>query len=139
MLGLRAGILAGRALVVSAMKSAATSAVNAAKETLKIQSPSRVFRDEIGVMTMKGLGEGILAETEAQAKIIRNAARYLTGEASGGAIAATSNNKTYNANSSVNLTGNNFYVQDEQDAYAMAVEIAEITKRQQRGMGLKMA
>lgn len=139
MLGLRAGIIAGRALVVSAMKSAATSAVNAAKETLKIQSPSRVFRDEIGVMTMKGLGEGILAETEAQAKIIRNAARYLTGEASGGAIAATSNNKTYNANSSVNLTGNNFYVQDEQDAYAMAVEIAEITKRQQRGMGLKMA
>jgi hypothetical protein len=39
----------------------------------------------------------------------------------------------------VNLTGNNFYVKDEQDAYAMAVEIAEITKRQQRGMGLKMA
>jgi len=138
MLGLRAGIVAGRTLVIAAMKSAAASAVNAAKETLQIQSPSRVFRDEIGVMTMKGLGEGILAETEKQAKIIRNAARYLTDEASGGALAATSNNKTYNANSSVNLTGNNFYVQDEQDAYAMAVEIASITKRQQRDMGLRM-
>ena len=67
MLGLRAGILAGRALVVSAMKSAATSAVNAAKETLKIQSPSRVFRDDIGVIDVVELDIGIGYPVEAYA------------------------------------------------------------------------
>lgn len=139
MLGLRDGILAGTAAVVSAMRTAARDAVNAAKGELKIQSPSKVFRDEVGVMTMRGLGQGILDETKSQAKIIRNAARYLTGEASNGAVTATSSSKTYNANSNVNLSGNNFYVHDEQDAYALAVEIASITKRQQRGMGLRMA
>lgn len=139
MSGLKSGINAGRASVITAVKDAASAAVRAAKQALQIQSPSRVFRDEVGVMTMKGLGEGIVSETKEQAKIIRNAARYLTDEAAGGSIAATSSSKTYNANSNVNLTGNNFYVNDAQDAYAMAVEIAEITKRQQRGMGLRMA
>ena len=139
MSGLKSGINAGRASVITAVKDAASAAVRAAKQALQIQSPSRVFRDEVGVMTMKGLGEGIVAETKEQARIIRNAARYLTDEAAGGSIAGTSSSKTYNANSNVNLTGNNFYVNDAQDAYAMAVEIAEITKRQQRGMGLRMA
>jgi hypothetical protein len=45
----------------------------------------------------------------------------------------------YNNNSSVNLTGNNFYVRDEQDIRSLAVEIATLTRRQQRGRGLRMA
>lgn len=61
MAGLKAGINAGRSGVVSAMQSAARAAVNAAKKELKIASPSRVFRDEVGSMTMKGFGEGVLA------------------------------------------------------------------------------
>ena len=141
MAGLKAGINAGRSGVVSAIQSAARAAVNAAKKELKIASPSRVFRDEIGSMTMKGFGEGVLQESRVQARTIRNAARFLTGEAKEGAIAFGNNDnrKTYNQTSSVNLSGNNFYVRDEQDIRSLAIEIATLTKRQQRGRGLRMA
>ncbi len=141
MAGLRAGIIAGRAGVVSAMQSAARAAVNAAKQELKIASPSRVFRDEVGSMTMKGFGEGVLQESRVQARIVKNAARYLTGEAKAGAVSigTTDNRKTYNSTSSVNLSGNNFYVRDEQDIRSLAIEIATLTRRQQRGRGLRMA
>jgi len=141
MAGLTAGINAGRSGVISAMRSAAKAAVSAAKKELKIASPSRVFRDDVGRMTMKGFGQGVLLETKAQAKAIQNAARFLTGEAQESAIAYSSsdNRKTYNQQSSVNLSGNTFYVRDEQDIYSLATEIATLTKRQQRGKGLRMA
>ena len=123
------------------MQAAALAAVNAAKRALKIASPSKVFRDEVGSMTMKGFGEGILQESKVQARTIRNAARYLTDEAKEGSIAfgSTDNRKTYNNTSSVNLSGNNFYIRDEQDIRSLAVEIATLTRRQQRGRGLRMA
>jgi len=100
MAGLRAGILAGRSGVISAMRSAAREAVNAAKKELKIKSPSQVFRDEVGVMTMRGFGAGVLKESKEQAKVIRNASRFLTGEAREGSIVTNSsdNRKTYNNN-----------------------------------------
>ena len=141
MAGLKAGIYAGRAGVIDAMRSAARAAVSAAKAELKINSPSGVFRDEVGRMTMKGLGQGVLLESKSQAKVIHNAARFLTGAAKDGAISTTSNDnrRTYNQTSSVNLSGNNFYIRDEQDIRSLAVEIATLTRRQQRGKGLRMA
>ena len=39
----------------------------------------------------------------------------------------------------VNLTGNNFYIRDEQDIRTLAIEIASLTKRQQVGAGLRFA
>ncbi len=139
--GLKAGIQAGTLGVVTAMRLAARAAVNAAKNELKITSPSRVFRDEVGAMTMKGFGEGVLRESRTQAKVIQNAARYLTGEAKAGSITTTSNDnrRTYNSQSTISFAGSNFYVGDKQDAYALAVEIASLTRRQQRGKGLRMA
>ena len=141
MAGLKAGIIAGRSGVIVAMRSAAQAAVAAAKAELKIKSPSRVFRDEVGAMTMKGFGEGVLTESKAQARIIRNAARYLTGEAKTGSISTTSNDnrRTYNQQSSISFAGSNFYLQDKQDAYALAVEIAGLTRCRQRGKGVRMA
>ena len=141
MRGLTAGINAGRSGVISAMRSAARAAVNAAKSELKIKSPSRVFEEEVGVMAMKGLGQGVLKESREQAKIVRNAARYLTGEAKAGSIMTTSNDnrRTYNQQSTISFAGSNFYINDRQDAYALAVEIASLTRRQQRGRGLRMA
>ena len=141
MAGLRAGILAGQSGVISAMRSAAQAAVNAAKTALKIHSPSRVFRDDIGAMTMRGFGEGILDESRDQARIIRNASRFLTEEAKESAIAygGTDNRKTYNQQSSVNLSGNTFYIRDDKDVQSLAVEIATLTRRRQHGRGLKMA
>lgn len=141
MAGLRAGILAGQSGVISAMRSAARSAVNAAKSELKIHSPSRVFEDEVGVMTMRGLSKGVLKESKAQEKIIRNASRYLTGEAREGTIVAgnTTNTHTYHQDSSVNFTGSTFYIRDEKDVQALAIEIAALTRRRQHGRGLRMA
>ena len=141
MAGLRAGILAGRSGVISAMRSAAREAVNAAKKELKIKSPSQVFRDEVGVMTMRGFGVGILKESKEQAKVIRNASRFLTGEARKGSIVTSSsdNRKTYNNNVSSTIQVQQMVVRDEQDIRSLAVEIATLTRRQQRGKGLRMA
>ena len=141
MAGLKAGINAGRSGVIAAMRAAARAAVNAAKSELKINSPSRVFRDEVGTMTMRGFGQGVLLETKKQARIIQNASRYLTGEAKSGSISTTSNDnrRTYNSQNTISFAGSSFYVSDKQDAYSLAVEIATLTRRQQRGKGLRMA
>ena len=141
MSGLTAGINAGRSGVISAMRSAARAAVNAAKSELKIHSPSQVFEDEVGVITMRGWGRGVLKESKAQAKIIRNAARYLTGEAQAGSIQTTSNDnrRTYNHSVSSTVQVQQLVVRNEQDIRALAVEIATLTRRQQRGKGLRTA
>ena len=123
------------------MRSAARSAVNAAKSELKINSPSRVFEDEVGVMTMRGLGKGVLKESKAQAKVIRNAARYLTGEARESSIITTSNDNRRSYDNSVTSTiqVQQMVVRNEQDIRSLAVEIATLTRRQQRGKGLRFA
>ena len=141
MAGLKAGILAGRFGVISAMRSAAREAVNAAKKELKIKSPSQVFRDEVGVMTMRGFGAGVLKESKEQAKIIRNASRFLTGEAREGSIITNSsdNRRTYTSNVSSTIQVQQMVVRDDQDIRSLAVEIAALTRRQQRGKGLRMA
>ena len=141
MAGLKAGINSGRSGVISAMRSAARAAVSAAKSELKIKSPSQVFEDEVGVMTMRGWGRGVLKESKAQAKIIRNAARYLTGEAQAGSIQTTSNDnrRTYNHSVSSTVQVQQLVVRDEQDVRALAEEIAALTRRQQRGKGMRMA
>lgn len=141
MAGLRNGIIAGRSGVISAMRSAARAAVNAAKAELKIHSPSEVFEDEVGVMTMRGFGLGVEKEAKEQAKIIRNASRYLTGEAREGAIVSnsTDNRRTYNQNVTSTIQVQQMVVRDEQDIKSLAVEIATLTRRQQRGRGLRLA
>lgn len=142
MFGMAAGVRAGQSAVISAMRSAAQNAVAAAKSALQIHSPSRVFRDEVGVMTMKGFGQGVLQETKEQAQIIRNASRYLTTEAGSSAVAATNDNrKTYNTDNSTSFSfaGATFQIRSEQDVRDLAVEIATLTRRNQRGRGLRMA
>ena len=107
MQGLAAGIRDGTSSVVSAMQNAAQAAVQSARDSFQIRSPSHLFRDEVGVMVMRGLGEGVLQETAHQQRVIRNAARYLTDAAQGGVSAATvsnDNRRTYNQNSSFHVT-----------------------------------
>jgi len=140
MVGLGLGILSGKASVVTAIRIVARSAVKAAQDELIIKSPSRVFRDEVGAMAMKGFGEGVLQETEAQAKVVRNAARYLTGEAQTGVVpsgAYADNRTTYNQSASSTVHVEKLYVNDKQDVTALAVEIASLTRRRQRGKGQK--
>jgi len=139
MIGLGIGILSGKSSVVTAIRIVANSAVAAAKEALKIQSPSRVFRDEIGAMAMKGFGEGVLRETESQARAIRNAARYLTGEAQAGVSNsyAFDQRRTYNQQASTTVQVERLYVRDEKDVRSLAIEIAQLTKRQQAALGVR--
>ena len=138
--GIAAGISAGRSEVISAAVRVAQAAIAAAKEALDIHSPSRVFRDEVGLMAMKGLGEGFLEGQVEQAKILRNAARYLTDEAREAAIVNTTHNRhTYNQNSTVNLNVSSMSIRDEQDIQSLAVEVAALTRRRQRGKGLRLA
>jgi len=141
MAGLSAGIRAGQSGVVRAMVDAARAAVLAAKRELDIRSPSHVFRDEVGRMTMKGWGQGLVLESKAQARVVANAARYLTDSAKSSALAyaAHDNRRTYNQSSSVTLSGNTFQVRDEQDIQALAIQIAALTRRQHQSRGLRQA
>ncbi len=83
----------------------------------------------------------MLKESKEQAKVIRNASRFLTGEAQEGSIVTNSsdNRKTYNNNVSSTIQVQQMVVRDEQDIRSLAVEIATLTRRQQRGKGLRMA
>lgn len=136
--GLAAGITSGTGLVTAAIVSVANAAVAAAKQALDIHSPSRVFADEVGKMAVRGFGVGVQQEEKKQAKVIRNAARYLTGEAqlavAGYSSYATNN---YNTDASISFPGATFTIRDKQDVYALAREIAALTKRQQTGRGAR--
>ena len=138
--GIASGIQAGQSTVITAAVQAAMAALSAAKTAMGIRSPSRVFRDEVGLMAMKGMGEGFLEGQREQAQIIRNAARYLTTEAQGAAIVGnTDSRRTYNQTSTVNLNVSSMQIRDQQDITSLAIEIASLTKRQQRGRGLRLA
>ena len=80
----------------------------------------------------------VIAETIA--RVIRNALRCLTGEAREGAIVQSSsdNRRTYNNNVSSTIQVQQMVVRDEQDVRSLAVEIATLTRRQQRGKGLRL-
>lgn len=56
--GIAAGISGGASAIVNAARNAATNALKKAKEFLGIHSPSRVFRDEVGIMIPAGIGAG---------------------------------------------------------------------------------
>jgi hypothetical protein len=139
MAGLALGILSGQNLVVNAMRIVAEAAVRAAKAKLKIQSPSKVFRDEVGRMMVRGIGEGTILESKAQAKIIQNAARYLTGAAQSGVTMSKSydNRRTYHQDQSVTVQVDKLYVRDEKDVRSLAIELAQFNKTQYAGMGVK--
>ena len=137
--GLAAGIRAGTGLVTGAITALALSAVAAAKAALKINSPSRVFADEVGAMAIAGFGEGVIEQSKAEGRIIRNAARYLTDEASNavanGRNTYTTNN--YTTDAPISFEGATFAIREEQDIHSLAQEIASLIKREQAGKGFR--
>ena len=130
--GIASGILSGKSAVVSAMLEVTNAALAAARESMDIHSPSRVFRDQIGAMMSKGIGVGFVDEMKTQAAIIRNAMQYLSDEARG-AIS----HQNYAIDSSVTITGNTFSIRSDDDIGSLAREIAALTRRQQAGRGYK--
>ncbi|MGH4125593.1 MAG: hypothetical protein ACREV6_21995 [Clostridium sp.] len=61
--GIGKGLIAGIGTVIQAAKDAASSIKNAFTDFFDIHSPSRVMRDEVGVMIGKGMADGIKAST----------------------------------------------------------------------------
>lgn len=57
--GIASGIRNGAGAIIGAAKDAASGALSAAKNFLGINSPSRVFREEVGRRIPEGLAEGI--------------------------------------------------------------------------------
>lgn len=57
--GIRNGLSGAAGAIVSAARSAARRALDAAKNFLGIHSPSRVFRDQVGKMMALGMGVGV--------------------------------------------------------------------------------
>lgn len=57
--GVASGVRGGSYLITQAAQSAAQSALSSAKESLGVQSPSRVFQDEVGKMIPAGIALGI--------------------------------------------------------------------------------
>ena len=47
--------------------------------------------------------------------------------------------ETERQQSSVSLSGNTFYIRDDKDVQALAIEIASLTKRKQAGRGVRLA
>jgi hypothetical protein len=121
------------------MRIVAEAAVRAAKAKLKIQSPSRVFRGVVRRTMVRGIGVGVEQEGKAQAKIIQNAARYLTGAAQSGVGGTSSydNRRTYHQDQSVTVQVDKLYVRDEKDVRSLAIELAQFNKTQYAGMGVR--
>ena len=59
MAGLNQGLLAGRAQVLSTARSIANSVASTMKSALKIHSPSRLMRDDVGKWIPEGIAMGI--------------------------------------------------------------------------------
>ena len=89
-------------------------------------------------MMVRGIGEGTILESKAQAKIIQNAARYLTGAAQAGVVSSSyDNRRTYHQDQSVTIQVDKLYVRDEKDVRSLAIELAQFNKTQYAGMGVR--
>lgn len=62
--GIAQGLLGGSSLITNAAIAAAKRALYAAKQSLGVRSPSRVFRDQVGRMIPAGIAQGIGQGTE---------------------------------------------------------------------------
>lgn len=105
-----------------------------------IESPSKVMRDKVGKYLAQGIGVGFELEAPKQNKIMAKSASTMAKAAQMGAeISNSGNTATYNNNNSVSFAGSNFYINDQQDALALAQEISALTRQQQRGKGMRYA
>lgn len=131
---------------------AVASLNRAVKVSQEIASPSRVWKREIGAQMAAGLRIGLTEGLERDTPVIRNAMNYLTRDSirtAGASLTAMKSaisgvmssmylrtpavNKTYNANSNLNVQ--NMYMGNEMDAQALAEEMAAINRRVHRGYG----
>ena len=79
--GIIAGLKNAGAALFGALKNLASEALSAAKSTLKIESPSKVFRDEVGAMIPEGMAIGITDNADMVTDAVRGLSGSLTTDA----------------------------------------------------------
>lgn len=80
--GITQGLNNGTGTLYSTVRSIVNKAITEAKLTAKIESPSRVMRDEVGAMLVKGISVGVESETPNTVKTIRQSVEHMiTGAA----------------------------------------------------------
>ena len=80
--GIISGISSAAESLYNKMRSIATSALNAAKDLLGIESPSKVFRDQVGKMIPEGIAVGIDMNADAVDEAVADLANPLAFDTS---------------------------------------------------------
>jgi TP901 family phage tail tape measure protein len=135
--GVAEGVEKGTYKVENAMVTMARKALAKAKAELQIRSPSRVMRDQVGVMMVRGAALGAEVEAARQQRTIANAFRSLVKPALSGATSAVNN---YNKNVSIrqgdiSLAGATLVIRDQNDIRALAYELNSLQIGQIRALG----
>lgn len=82
--GIKSGISNGWSTLTSWIKQKAQSLLSAAKSALGINSPSRLFRDEVGLNIGLGIGEGVEKSESSVLKSVTGVADAIAGEMNSG-------------------------------------------------------
>lgn len=111
--GIVAGVTAAAGAVAAAVSNACSSALQSAKSVLSISSPSKVFRDQVGVQIPRGMAQGINAETPEVGKSATRMGQsaFTAGQKISGSI---TNSRTNTANATLIQNGSG----DENDTSA---------------------
>jgi len=117
------------------MAAMAREAIKAAKIALGIASPSKLFRDEIGRMMVRGVSLGVELETDQQRRTIANAARLMTASARDGVRSEASRITNDSRNQSVNVNIDNVNANSKQDIETLAQRLSALNLRRSRGYG----
>lgn len=113
--GIASGLYGGSYLISNAAYTAAKRALATAKSALGIRSPSRVFRDEVGMMIGAGMAEGIKNSAGLVTGALDAVNSNLVSGVGGGAV----RNSTYNLTPTIYVYGSEGQDVDE---LAMVVE-----------------
>lgn len=128
--GIISGISGAASNLYNALKDLAKNALKAAKDKLKIGSPSKVFRDEVG----KWIPEGIAAGISDNMNIVESALGEVSNLASDKELNMGSSGNGYSGRG--NITANygginiNVYAKEGQSAVAIAEEVSRILNQQ---------
>ena len=135
--GIISGINASVSNLYSSIKTALSGLVDKAKSALGIESPSKVFANEIGKWIPAGIGDGIENNTRAAVKAMTRSTKSILGaanaELSGTALASTGANGT--GTPSTGTVGSktvNFYQYNNSPKALSRADIYRQTKNQLR-------
>lgn len=121
--GIKDGITSAAERIAEAARDAARRALEAAKDFLGINSPSRVMRDEVGKYISAGLAEGILDNENLVTSAMDNLSAKATGVISADFTGTMKPAATSSSGGPVTI---NVYQRDGEDGGALAERVADL-------------